>query len=249
MLRHPELIAAFDVALRGGVLPEGVTARVPEEAARRFDVYRNNVAVGLTEALAARFPAIRRLVGEEFFAAMARLYAEADRPRSPVMAEWGAGFADFLAGFPPLAAWPYMADVARIEYARGVAYHAADARPVNPAIFATADPDTLRLSLHPSVILLHLKYPAVSIWARNQPGGEAIALAAGPETALILRDAGFVVHVWALGPGDAALAAGLLGGETLAEAAARAQQAEPGHDPQPFLVNLMRAGAISQPEA
>jgi hypothetical protein len=249
LLRHPELIAAFDAGLRGGALPAGVTARVPEEAARRFDVYRNNVAVGLTEALATRFPVIRRLVGEEFFAALARLYAESDRPRSPVLAEWGVGFADFLAGFPPLAGWPYMADVARIEFARGVAFHAADARPVNPATLVTADPDRLRLRLHPSVMLLRLSHPAVSIWARNQPGGEGVALTAGPETALILRDVGFAVHVSVLGPGDAALAAGLLGGETLAEAAARGAQAEPGHDPQPFLVTLMRAGAISEPEA
>jgi hypothetical protein len=245
---HPERLAGFEAALRGGAVPGGLTARSAAEVERRFAVYRNNVAVGLSDALAARFPVIRRLVGEAFFAAMARVFAEAHRPRSPVIAEWGEDFPAFLAGFPPLAGWPYMADVARIEYARGVAFHAADARPVDPASLAGVDPETVRLRLHPSVHVLRLGHPAVSVWARNQPGGEGVALRAGPETALVLRDRAFAVQVRAIGAGDAALVEALLAGDTLAGAALRAAGAEPGHEPQPILVELMRAGAITQTE-
>ena len=78
MPAHPEFLAGFDAALRGGALPPGLTASAPDEVALRFAVYRNNVAVGLSDALAARFPVICRLVGADFFAAMARLHAEAD---------------------------------------------------------------------------------------------------------------------------------------------------------------------------
>lgn len=246
MPAHPEFVARFEAALRGGPLPPGLRARDPAEVERRFAVYRNNVAASLSQALATRFPVIRRLVGDEFFAALAGLYARAEPPQSPVLAEWGAGFAGFLDRFPPLAAWPYMGDVARIEHARGRAFHAADAPPVDPAVLAGADPARLRLGLHPSVILLALAHPAVSIWRRNQPGAGDIPPAAGPETALILRDRAFDVPVQALGPGDAALMAGLLAGRTLACAAQAAQAAEPAHDPQPLLVGLMRAGAITQ---
>lgn len=244
MRAHPDFVAGFDAALRGGPVPAGLLARDPVEVERRFAVYRNNVAVSLSEALASRFPVIRRLVGEPFFAAMARLYAEADRPKSPVLAEWGEGFAAFLERFPPLAAHPYLGDVARIEYARGRAFHAADVAPVDPARLAAADPDRVRLILHPSVTLLPLAYPAVSIWARNQPGGEAVALAPRPETALILRDATCQVPVHAVGPGDAALLRAILSGKGLSAAALEARTVEPGHDPQPLLVLLMRAGAI-----
>lgn len=242
---HPDFLAHFDAALRGGPLPAGLTARDASEVERRFAVYRNNVAVSLTEALASRFPVIRRLVGAEYFAPLARLYAEADRPKSPVLAEWGAGFAGFLDGFAPLSAYPYLGDVARIEYARGRAFHAADASPVDPARLAAADPGRVRLVLHPSVALLGLAHPAVSIWARNHPGGETLPLAAGPQTALILRDAAFQVPVLTIGPGDAALLRAVLAGACLSDAAAAAQEAEPGHDPQPLLVTLMRAGAIT----
>lgn len=243
MHAHPEFEARFDAALRGGPLPPGLVARDPAEVERRFAVYRNNVVVSLTEALASRFPVIRRLVGEAFFSQLARCYSEFDRPRTPVLAEWGDGFAAFLAAFPPLSAYPYMADVARIEFARGRAFHAADAPPVDPAALG-ADPARITLRLHPSVCILRLAHPAVSIWACNQPNGKEQMPGSGPETALILRDMSFNVPVTSIGAGDAALVETMLAGTPLSVAATTAREAEPRHDPGPMLVALMRAGAV-----
>jgi hypothetical protein len=244
---HPDTITAFAAALKGGPPPSFLTAHAPEEVVRRLSVYRNNVATSLSEALAARFPVIQRLVGDDFFAAMARLFAETHRPQSPVLSVWGDSFPTFLETFPPLVSWPFMADVARIEYARGVAFHAADARPIDPTRLAAADPATLCLALHPSVMLLRLTHPAVSIWARHQPGGDQLPTGSGPESALILRDPTFAVHVRALDVGDAALIAALIDGATLGAAALAAQSAAPGHNPQLILVDLMRLGAITEP--
>lgn len=241
---HTETLAAFRAALRGADLPPGMVADQPD-AARRLAVYRNNVSVSLSQALAQRFPVIERLVGAAFFAALARAYLAADPPRSPVLAEWGAEFAGFLADFPPLAAWPYMADVARIEYARGLAFHAADDTPADPAALAGADTDRLRLALHPSVAVLRLDHPAVAIWAQNQPGAAPAPLPPGPQIALILRDRAHAVPVEAIAPADAALVEALQRGATLASAADRAARIEDGHDPIPRLVALMRQGAIT----
>lgn len=244
MPAHLDFLTGFNTALRGGPLPPGLIARDMVELDRSFAVYRNNVAVALTGALSARFPVIRRLVGEDFFAQFAALYAKAERPRTAVIAEWGAGFPAFLAAFPPLAAYPYLADVARIEFARGLSFHAADAAPVDPATLAAARPDRVTITLHPSVQLLRLSHPAVSIWARNQPDGAGLPIARGAETALILRDAAFNVPVRAIGAGDAALIEATLAGSSLLASAAEAQKAQPGHDPSALLVALMRAGAI-----
>jgi hypothetical protein len=246
---HPEFVAAFDAGLRGGPLPPGVTARDPAEAPRRFAVYRNNVAHSLSEALAARFPVIRRLVGEEFFKAMAVHYAEAERPLSPVLQEWGGGFPAFLDAFPPLASYPYMADVARIEIARGRAFHAADAVAADPADLAGADPARLILPLHPAVSVLRLSSPAVSVWSANQPGATPPALMpAGSEIALIYRDTAFEVPVIGIGQGDAVMIETLIAGSTLLAAADAARTADPAHDPQPMLVRLVAAGAILTPK-
>lgn len=246
---HRAFALAFDGALTGASLPRGVTCAAPDEVERRFAVYRNNVAVSLTAALAKRFPVIQRLVGETFFAAMARIYAEQHRPSSPVLLEWGESFAQFLAGFPPLATYPYMADVAGIEYARGRAYHAADAPMAAPDRFVGVDPSRLYLTLHPSVHVLRLNHPGVSIWAQNQPGEtpKAITLA-GSEIALILRDRGGNVPVVAIGEGDAVMIAHLRNGASLTAAAELASWTDPDHDPQPIILRLVTSGAILEPE-
>ena len=79
------------------------------------------------EALSANYPATRRIVGEEFFAAMARAYVGRNPPRSPMMFDYGADFSNFVARFEPADWVPYLADVARLERAWLEAYHAADA--------------------------------------------------------------------------------------------------------------------------
>lgn len=228
--------AAFRAALDGDGLPPDLAG---PEAARRFAVYRNNVSVSLAQALALRFPVIQRLVGRDFFTALAQAYRRVDPPRSPVLAEWGQGFAAFLDGFAPLARWPYMADVARIEAARGRAYHAADAPPLDPAALVGADPARLRLRLHPSVVVLRLAHPAVAIWARNQPGAAPLDIPAGPQVALILRTPRFAVPVEAVSPAEASLIEALRDRLSLADAVRRS-----GIDPAPRLVALMRQGAI-----
>ncbi len=250
MSGHPEFLEAFSAGIGSDALPPGLMAAAPDEAAQRFAVYRNNVTVSLIDALALRFPVIERLVGANFFSAMARDFAQTHRPRSPVLISWGESFPDFLANFPPLAAYPYMADVARIEVARGQAYHAADAIPLPSAELAAAasDPTSLYLHLHPSVQVLRLGHPAVSIWAANQPESPLLMLAgAGPEIALVWRNSRFDVPVTAISPGDAAMIEALLSGSSLMIAAELAAFTEPHHNLQPMLVRLMQAGVIVIP--
>lgn len=160
-----------------------------------------------------------------------------------MLQEWGETFPGFLAAFPPLGPYPYMADVARIELARGRAYHAADADPIAPDALMAAEPATARLGLHPSVQVLHLTHPAASIWAANQPGAKSQPLPSGPQIALILRNRAFDVPVSLLPPDDAALISALQQGLTLLQAA----ETQPDHDPQPILIRLMQAGVITLP--
>ena len=61
-------------------------------ATRRFAVHRNNVVAGLVKALEARFPAAEKIVGKEFFAAMARAFVLERPPRSPLLAPTAMNF-------------------------------------------------------------------------------------------------------------------------------------------------------------
>ena len=250
MPAHPDLVAHFTTGLISGALPPGTTGPA-DEVDRRFAVYRNNVAHSLSQALAARFPVIKRLVGDAFFAAMAGIFATAHRPTSPVLAEWGGAFPEFLTHFPPVAGLPYLPDVARIELARGRAYHAADlpALPAQALAAAAHAPGDTVLHLHPSVSLVLSAYPVATIWAANQPGQTpgAVDMARG-ETALIWRDASFDVPVQAISAGDAAFVAACLAGATLLDSAAAATGADPDHNPLPLLRLLLGAGVIIPPK-
>ena len=80
-------------------VPAVVAGPRGKAATQRYDVYRNNVTVSLIDALAAVFPATRRITGPDFFRAMARFHVRATPPTSPLLFEYGRDFPDFIAGY------------------------------------------------------------------------------------------------------------------------------------------------------
>lgn len=204
--------------------PAGVNDGTGQPAGKRFDVYRNNVAVSLTEALETGFPVIRRLVGDEFFKAMAGVHLRAHPPRNALMMEYGQDMPGFLETFEPARSLPYLPDIARLELALRRAYHAADAAPIDPARLAAVPADrlgALRLQLAPAVALISSTYPILSIWRANTGDGGATPLPR-PEAALILRP-GLDPSTHDPGPGAAPVIDALLAGATLENAVARAE--------------------------
>jgi hypothetical protein len=186
---------------------------VPDgRAPRRFAVYRNNVHVTLTNALAARFPVCQRLVGEAFFRAMARVFIELAPPRSPLLMTYGDDLPVFLELFPPVRSVPYLADIARLEIAWSQAYHAAEAEPLSAAELAGIPPDAwdrARVQLHPSVRVVISAHPIVSIWrAHADPAAPESPRPSQPENALVSRP-GSVVDIAALPAGAATFIVGL----------------------------------------
>ena len=163
--------AFADAVLNPAVsVPACVCGAMRLRAERRFAVYRNNVAAGLVSALGARFPVVKRLVGTEFFRAMATAYIGKEPPRTPVLIYYGDTFPTFIDSFEPAAPVPYLGDVARLELARGLAYHAADVHPASAADFKALPLNRLedvRVRLHPSASVVRSHYPVFSIWRVN----------------------------------------------------------------------------------
>ncbi|WP_372423538.1 HvfC/BufC family peptide modification chaperone [Salinarimonas chemoclinalis] len=232
----------------GTALPQGLTARDPAQVARRFAVHRNNVTVALVEALATRFPVVRRLVGDAFFRGAARVFVARSPPLSPIMTFYGDAFPDFLAGFPPAAALPWLADVSRLEAARTHAYHAADARPLAAADLAAVaerDPERWGLALHPALRIVASAHPIVAIWAMNQPGATPGPLASRDgETALVTRP-DLDVRVAPAEPGEAAFLAASGRGESYADAVAAALVASAAFDPARALARGLAHGLFA----
>lgn len=228
--------------------PGGLTTRAGADPARRFDVHRNNVAASLVAALAKRFPVCRRLVGEAFFDAMARIFVRSSPPRSPILAEYGAGFAAFVAAFQPAAELPYLPDVARLEFAVGSAYHATDALPMAIEALNNWPPRCwadLRFAVHPAVRTVPSRHPIVAIWRTNTFDRDVSSVDAGAaEDALVTRPQ-LQVDVRALRPGGSAFAEALSQGQSLAAADAAATAADARFELTAGLADLFASGAIA----
>lgn len=141
-----DLQAEFVESLRDPELqvPDGVGLGMRNNLqTKRFNVYRNNVAVGLTENLAASYPVTKQLVGEEFFTGMARVFVDLNAPRSPVMLHYGEHFPEFISDFEPAQSLPFLADVASIERCWNQAYNALDASPVGIESLQEVAPDLM----------------------------------------------------------------------------------------------------------
>lgn len=171
--------------------PDGLSNPDGTQASKRYDVYRNNVAASLTEALESAFPIIRKLVGDEFFRAMAGVYLRKHPPNSPLMMFYGDRMPVFLQRFEPVGQLPYLPDIARLELAMRHAYHAADVAPISGDQLAAIPPDTLmatRFSLAPAIHILTSEHPIHGIYAANtQPA--APTPPHGAQSVLITRPA------------------------------------------------------------
>lgn len=165
-------------------IPGFLTSRTGTNDPRRYAVYRNNVTVSLVRAMQSNFPSIVRLLGEEFFSAMAQVYIAAHPPRSRLMFEYGEDFPAFLETFAPTQPYPYLPDVARIEQAWRQAFHETDAPVLDAGSLAQISPDNLpalRLHSHPSARLIRSQWAAGTIFVANRTAAA---------TASIVPDAG-----------------------------------------------------------
>ena len=247
-----ELQRAFGAALAqpGGTVPPAPLFRGPQDhAAGRLAVYRGNVYGNRTKALAAAYPIVRKIVGGDFFDAMAREYARLHPAASGDLNEYGERLAEFVAVFPHTQDLPYLPDVARMEWLAHRAYYAADATAFDPARLAGVPPSRytdLRPALAPACALLESDWPLARIWTVHQDDFEGkieVDLDAGPDRVLIHRPF-WRVQVLALRPGDYRLLESASAGATLGRALEAAVEEEPGFDPAAALRGWIEAGVI-----
>ena len=204
------------------------------DAAARLRVHRHHVFHSLASALASTFAGVQGLVGEDFFRTMARAYVARMPPTQPVLAEYGAAFPSFVADYEAARGLPYLADVARLDWALNVALQAPHGAILGIAELQAIPVEQLPaqcLSLTAGHALIASPYPIDRIWAAVQPGAssDAVDLDAGPVQLLVLRREGDAAFV-ALAPGEASFLAALAEGSTLEEAAARGLGTGPDFD-------------------
>jgi hypothetical protein len=184
------LLSGSDHAIGQHILEDGFSA------SERLRIHRNTCRSTLIETMRMTYPAVDRLVGREFFDMAADTFVLAHPAGSGYLNEYGGGFADFLADFHRASSIPYLPDVARFEWALGVAANAEDAPVLGADALVAFQPQhqgALCFEPHPSVSVLLLAYPADQIADAVLSGDEAamaeVDLASGPVRLVVHRGA------------------------------------------------------------
>jgi hypothetical protein len=192
------MLLEIQTAMRRDILGNGVATLSDTLApVDRLSIYRNTSRTALTNALRLNFPAVQRLVGENFFTAAADTFITREPPQTAWLDLYGEGFPEFLQSFEPAAALVYLPDVARLERAVGRALHASNAKSLKHSqLLDIEPPDRGRVCFtpHPSVSLLFSPFPVDVIWravlGRSDDALAAIKLSSGVVRLLVERNAG-----------------------------------------------------------
>jgi hypothetical protein len=225
-------------------LPDSVKGNVP----RRFAVYRNNVMVGLIGAMETNFPAVHRLLGEEYFRGLARQFVLANPPQNPLMFQYGGVFPEYLNAQADLAVYPYLADVAKLECLMRQAHHAEDAQVLKPEALAALAPDELSevvFKPHAALQLLASDFAVVSITRANRTGGSSqVAQPLQSECAMVTRPQ-YDVVITVVTKSQLVFLQSLSEGKPLAEAADAAIERDAEFDLSVALGILLSNGAFT----
>ena len=225
-------------------VPDGLVDANHGPAGRRFNVYRNNVAVSLTEAMHQAFPVITKLLGPQNMDGLAGIFLRQHPPASPLMMHYGQAFPEFLAGMQQLSHLGYLPDVARLELALRRSYHAADSTPIAAEELAI-DPEALMaatVGFAPAMELIRSDWPIASIWTFNTVDGSPKPQAVAEDVVITRVEFDPEPHV--LPPGGADWILALQSGKTIGEAHEIAEGLSPGFDLGATLALLLQGGAI-----
>jgi len=174
LIRAPEGVAAGLAALpdRARRLPGGIDAWIRGDerlsAVERLDVYANMYFFRLLDVLAEDFPALRARVGHPSFHALAVEYLDAHPSESPSVRRLGHALGAFLETHPSSREWPYLADLARFEWALLEAFDALNAEPLGANRLKDVPPEdwaSARIVLTPSLRVLPCTAPVQEVWS------------------------------------------------------------------------------------
>lgn len=203
--------------------------------AQRLQIYRHNLFESLAGALAAVYPVVAQLVGDDYFRQLARSFIAQHPLRAGNLHRFGAELAPWLREHRSAAELPYLADVAALEWAWHEVYHEDDGEPLDPARLSevpAAQQLALGLQAVPAARLIDSPYPVLRIWQAHQPDADAslpISLDEGAARLLVLRRR-LEIEFVLLAPGEMHWLAALAAGSTLAEATIAAIGADPAFD-------------------
>lgn len=162
-------------------------------AKQHLNIYRSSTVGALQKVLQDIFPVCEKLTGKDFFLHSINQYIAKTPAHSPDIGDYGATFPQFLATFQPALTLPYLADVAKLEWA----WHKIFTAPPSPifdfqqlAECYTQAGEKIIFHLNPMSTLLTSPYPIHQIWQMNQADAEE------SQQLILLPEQNYYLLVW-----------------------------------------------------
>jgi hypothetical protein len=184
-----------------------------------LQIYRDGYRGRLVECLADDYPAVKHLLGESTFEALAQDYVDRHPSRSPNLNAFGRSLPAFLAA-RSASTGAFAPELAALEWAIVEAIHAAENPPLTPDRLEHLTPEQWTSAIlvpAASVRVLRFAHPADAYYQGFRDDGRPAAPAPAPSCTLVHRR-GWVVWRTALSPAMARLLEAIVGGAPLGEA-------------------------------
>ncbi len=242
--------AAFDRALTDDLESLWLHLEVGDRTLGALAVYRNTAIKGRIDALEANYPTVLQMVGEDWFRAAASVFVAEQPGDTPVLADYGAGFAEWLARFRPAQEMAYLAPCARLDRAWTQAHLAEDAAPLEAREAAALGPALAgaTAALHPSAQLFWFEWTAPSLWlAHRYPSVDAPLAWRAEAEGLLVHRPGAEVQARRLSRAEWVFLDACRLNRPFGVAAASAQAATPGLDLSALFADLIALGVFTSP--
>jgi hypothetical protein len=152
-------------------------------AIERLDIYANMYFFRLLDCLAEDFPKVRAALGPERFHNLVTDYVLRHPSEHPSLRHLGRRLPEFIKNHEPAAGFPFLADLARLEWTRADLFDAADAPPLSRSALARLPQESAgeaRFRFIPAFALLRFDHDVVRYWrALDEAGAGTDAAASG----------------------------------------------------------------------
>lgn len=214
----------------------------------RMAYYRGNQQETAHKVLCNAYPVVCALLGDEFFEALCDAYRRAHPSRDPDLNRFGAAFADFLRTFDPVEPYPYVPEIARLEWLCHEAYYAIEEVPLGVADLQAMSPGAiaaLPVTLTRCTRSFTSAWDAVTIWRAHQPEGPALPDDPHVSSSGIVVRPDWRVTVLPASAGEAVALASLISGRAeLGDLLQRAATLDASFNPAEALPRWIHAGVL-----
>ena len=144
---------------------------------RGLEIYQKNLKSNAASALKITFPTVLKLIGDEVFAYAVTQLIKQDPPSSGDWGLWGERFSEVLKQLAALQEFPYVADIAALDFLLHQSAREKDSElDMNSiSLLASCELDELRVVLNPALQLLTSEFPVVDIYSANHSSLEQSA--------------------------------------------------------------------------